>query len=357
MKKSGRTFTNALLQYLVLLISMLATPFVFAEQNNDEQIRQLLKDMSEAMRSKDYQGRFMYLLDGKMTSFKIQHAVIDGKEHERLVSLNQKDQEIVRVGHDVYCMHTGNYLFRDKEGVSANPFSGKIDQLDDQTLGFYQLSIEEGKIIAGYNVYQVNFISKDAQRYNRHLWIANKSHLLLKMDITDEMGEVLESFEFTQIDEGVRIPQSEFSHKDFVRHEAKHYELTPEKDTAQMVKPETIKSTWKASWLPQGFYFSGSSHEGSENTHKRVGENKESNNGKEDSGLEMLMYSDGLSAITVFVEEVAHSSVFNESSQQGAVSAYSEIHIQGDRYFMVTSIGEVPLATLERITKGVVFQE
>lgn len=338
---------KTILRHMLLFASILITPMAFALEG-DAQIRQLLKDMSEAMRSQNYQGRFMYLVDGKMSSFEIQHAVIDGQEHERLVFLNQKEQEIVRVGHDVYCTHTGNYLFRESEDVTTNPFSEKIEKLNEKTLGFYQLSIEEGKIIAGRTANQVNFVSRDGHRYNRHLWIDQQSKLLLKMDITNDMAEVLESFEFSQIEVGLTIPKSEFSHKGFASHQAKHFEMNPQSDETSHEQKQTLQnSQWQSSWLPQGFYFSGKSHE--------AGQSKKNNeNGAK--VLEMLMYSDGLSAITVFIEKVDHKSVFNESSQQGAVSVYSEVHVIDEQGFMVTSIGEVPLTTLERITKGVVFQ-
>jgi sigma-E factor negative regulatory protein RseB len=200
-------------------------------------------------------------------------------------------------------------------------------------------------MIAGHDAYRVNFISKDAHRYNRHLWIAKSTYMLLKMDISNDMGEVLESCEFSQIDVDIDIPKSEFSHKDFVRHQAKHFEKASEKNQEKQSQMNIEENDWKASWLPQGFYFSGSSHELTKY-----------NEQDKQHALELLMYTDGLSAISVFIEEVEHKSVFNESSQQGAVSAYSEVHVVDGKHVMVTSIGDVPLPSLERITKGMVFR-
>jgi sigma-E factor negative regulatory protein RseB len=307
-------------------------PSVLFAQAESETV-DLLAQMSKAMRNTNYEGRFMYAVGSKMSSFQIQHAIIDDKEHERLVFLNKKMQEVVRVGHDVFCVHTGNFLFREHEQLktdklSTNPFSEKLESLNVKVLSQYQTTISENEMVAGRDAYKIAFEAKDDNRYNHYLWIDKDSHLLLKTDISDPMLGVLESFEFVQIRVGVDIPKREFEHENFVRHQAKH--MAPHGHDG----PKATTSKWQVQWVPEGFSFSGE---------------------KNENNINMLMFTDGLAAITIFIEPVAETVKFSESSQKGALSAYTRAYQNKGQSFMVTGVGEVPLAALERITRGLSY--
>ncbi len=98
---------------------------------------------------------------------------------------------------------------------------------------------------------------------------------------------------------------------------------------------------WQASWLPQGFFL--------------VGMNKRAAT-SDDAQLELLTYSNGASAISIFIEPVSKPASFNESSQKGVVSAYSQGFKHAGQGYMITAMGDVPLQTLERVVKGVSYQ-
>ncbi len=319
---------------LVCLSSFLYSAQVFSSP----EVRAALEKMSESMRDLNYQGRFMYASGGDMASFEVQHAVIDGKEHERLVFLNQKQQEVVRVGHDVYCVHPGNHLIRQHQNFSANPFADRLSDLDANVFGNYELSIQGNKMVAGRDVYKVNFKSTDDHRYSHSLWIDKESHLLLKADVSDPMLGVLESFEYVQIDIGGEIPKSIFEHDNFMRHTPAHVGLGHDNPELGFKSANRI---WDPVWLPKGFYLSGKSDSGIKSS--------EHTNDK----LKMLMYTDGIAAITIFIEPVQTASEFSESSQMGAMSAYSHALKVDGKHYMVTAVGDVQLQTVERIAKGV----
>jgi len=281
---------------------------VFSDELN---VQKLLSSMSESVRTLNYQGRFMYVVGGEMSSFEVQHALINKKEHERLVFLNQKQQEVVRVGHDVFCVHPGNHLLRDHQNLTTNPFSEKLSKLSKGIDDSYDISIEKNQMIAGRDTYKVSFKSKDTNRYDHYLWIDKQSHLLLKADISDPDLGILESFEYIQVEIGKEIPLKTFEHKNFVQHTPKHFE-PKELFEADSISSKS-KSIWRASWLPEGFYFSG------ENEQEITSGDEEETSSK----VSMLMYTDGIAAITVFIEAMDKVSRFSESSQKGAVSAYS----------------------------------
>jgi sigma-E factor negative regulatory protein RseB len=348
-----RLFTLALLSIGVVFISTLVSA-----QNEDSEwskAEALLTKMSEALRNINYQGRFMYVVGNETSSFEVQHAVIDGKEYERLVFLNQKDQEVVRVGHDLFCVHPGNHLLRQHQEISTNPFADKLVKLRKGLHENYQLSVDEHQMVAGRDTLKVTFKSNDSNRYDHHLWIDEKSKLLLKANISDPTLGTLESFEYVQVTIGEQISKSVFEHKKFVRHSPKHF-ISGMPHTDSSIKANTkdvaVTRKWQATWLPKGFFFSGESLQDLKEL-KADRSSKAISNSK----IEMLMFTDGIAAITVFVDTVKSDSKFNESSQMGALSAYTHSIKVDEQYFMITAVGEVQLQTVERVAKGVSFSK
>jgi len=67
------------------------------------------------------------------------------------------------------------------------------------------------------------------------------------------------------------------------------------------------------------------------------------------------MYSDGLAAFSVFIEDMPVSGALNVVSRSGATVAVSEIVTGGpdDAHHLVTVVGEIPTATAQRIAHSI----
>lgn len=329
----------------LLFVAVCTTLFAEVKPVLNDEVSALLSRMSVAIRNSNYQGRFVYIMGNDTSSFELQHALINNKEYERLVFLNKKEQEVVRIGHDVYCSHTGNELLREHKQSTGNPFSDKSKALGKGLFNNYAIKVvKEGERVAGRDAYKIKFIAKDKNRFNHVLWIDKASNLLLKSEVRDPMVGSLETFEYVQLETDVDIPESEFGHKDYIRHTPKHFPPHEAKaNKHEDLEPKLVKyahdserKQWQVSWLPEGFYFSGQSREVLE----------------DNKSVTMLMFADGLAAITVFIEAVEDAGTFSESSQTGALSTYSQaLSINGEN-FMITAVGDVQLTTLERITKA-----
>src|SRR5690606_24383689 len=111
-----------------LLILCLGFSSILMAEEKDE-VSDLLMRMSTALRDLNYQGRLVYVLGNHTASLELQPALIRNKEHERLVFLNQQAREVVRIGHDVFCVHTGHHLLRDNQALTTNPFSSKLEKI------------------------------------------------------------------------------------------------------------------------------------------------------------------------------------------------------------------------------------
>lgn len=317
------------------------SPLLSRAGQSEQNIPDLLNAMSQSLRNLDYQGRFVYLVDGDLKSFQIQHALIENLEYERLVFLNKKQQEVVRIGHNIFCVHPGNSFLRKHATLSANPFNTKIISLDEGLFDNYEVSVKSGDVIAGHDTYMIQFKSTNENLYDHSLWLDQHSKLLLKVTISDESLGILESFEYVQVTIGEKINKSEFEHKNFIQHKADHFSAhfsSGEDELSRKAEQKNTPVAWRVSWMPAGFSASG-------RTQKIIDD--------QESVVEMLMYSDGLSAISIFIDQVNQKSQFNESSQIGAISTYSHGLESGDRFYRITVVGNIHLKAAERIAKSV----
>src|SRR3989338_3868415 len=58
----------------------------------------LLRQVSDAWRTGNFRGRFVYVRGNRMDSMQVVHAVFDGVEYERLSHLDNTAAEIIRRG-------------------------------------------------------------------------------------------------------------------------------------------------------------------------------------------------------------------------------------------------------------------
>ena len=99
---------------------------------------------------------------------------------------------------------------------------------------------------------------------------------------------------------------------------------------------------WQADWLPQGFTLS-SSH-----TRRTMGEDKLVNT---------LMFSDGLAAFSVFIEDMPPAGAADMVSRNGATVAVTHL-TEGPNAgpHLITLVGELPTATAERIAQSIRYR-
>ena len=91
---------------------------------------------------------------------------------------------------------------------------------------------------------------------------------------------------------------------------------------------------WAVAWLPAGFTLVKSQYRQSP-----------------DSGNFVLsrMYSDGLASFSVFFESIDNLDIDGSRRQLGPTAVVSRKVEQGAEVLMVTVVGEIPIATAERI--------
>lgn len=296
----------------LLFGSWFALPAVAAEAQD------WLERLADAGQSQSFQGTFVYERNGSFSTHRIWHRVDEvGVVRERLLQLDGPEQEVLRVDGSTRCVS-----------------STLIDQLDDplawsahdlnsqRLLESYELRIIGESRVAGRAAVVLALSPRDQHRYGVELHLDQESALPLKSLLLNDKGQLLERFQFTQLDISTLPTDQELQSGTGCQ------SVTASKAAVEVVE------AWRSEWLPPGF------------TLKRVTERLSPASNEQ---VASLVYFDGLAHFSVFVEPLRGAMVEDARSQLGPTAAVSRRLATADGSVMVTVVGEIPLGTAERV--------
>lgn len=287
-----------------------------------------LAKMEEAARTLNYEGVFVYHHGNMVQTLRIVHRVEDGKAQERLVSLSGAPREIIRTDDEVRCyLPDENSVMIEHRRADNKGFPRILPQRLEDLDKHYVIELARTGRVADRDVQRVVVRPRDAYRYGYHLWADQATGLLLRADLVDHQDRMVEQFVFTSIRPGISIPESDlkprFRNKNSVwyRGEEGHGDE---------------RQSWEAAQVPPGFTLQNYLTRRTPSRQKSV---------------EHLVYSDGLAAVSVFVEKAEKDgqSPATGPNRMGALHAYVKV-VDGQR---VTVVGEVPAVTVGMIGDSV----
>ncbi len=292
-----------------------------APETQTVQASMLLERMGSALRSLDFEGILVYLLDNRMETLHLVHRVDGVQVQERLVSLSGPVRAVTRSHGRVTC------TMRDGHPISVKSHSGRsllrTQPIDPAALaGRYRLELQGSARVAGRETDVVSIGPLDALRYGYRLHLDRETGLPLKSDLIDLDGNTIEQIMFTSLTLGERKESSGPT------------ENAPEPATDAASVPATAPgaAAWRFDRRPPGF---------EQTMHDAI---------QDRSGalIEHFVFSDRLSSYSVYVEPNA------EDGLQG-VTRMGAAHAAGRRVgdYQITAVGEVPAATVEAAVEGV----
>ena len=301
----------------VPLLSLLLSGWLVLPAHADD-AQELLKRLAQAEQQQSFQGTFVYERNGSFSTHRIFHRVIDGKVREHLVQLDGSAQEVSRLDGVTQCVSTSLM-----PGVSAVPDSSPRALDAARLSAWYDIKTEGTSRVAGRAASVVALTPRDQHRYGIELHLDAQTGLPLKSLLLSEKGQLLERLQFTELDPTIPTDQA----------------LQPSANckTVDVVKaPEPARQqvAWRSSWVPPGFELSSSAAR---------------NDPDAKSQVTSLMYNDGLSRFSVFIEPVSGSAVADIRTQLGPTVAVSRRLTTPSGDAMVTVVGEIPMGTAERI--------
>ncbi len=293
-----------------------------------EEAADWLQRAATAARQENYAGTLLYEHAGRAETSRLTHLVDERGEHEKLINLDGPAREVIRNNEQVRCYYPDAKIIRVEPRTYRNAFPSLLPQQLDTLAVYYFFRKGEMARIAGVETQAVLFEPKDGMRYGHKLWADLTSGLLLKAQLLNERNLPIEQFAFTDIQIGIKID------RDTVRPT-----FTPPPADWQMresLPGDVVQQDtgWTVKKLPPGF---AKVVEGYRTLRGKVGP------------VAHLVYSDGLVAVSVFVEPMPQVPQTIGLSTQGGINVYSR---QLDDH-LVTVLGETPGTTVRQIAYSV----
>lgn len=290
-----------------------------------------LRTMAFAAHETNYSGVFVYQAGGRVETSRITHVVDEHGVHERLQGLDGQRREVIRNNDQVW-LHMGDKKVRFEKQRTRRAFPALLPEQIQNLKENYIITQQEEDRVADHHAHTLLLQPRDTLRYTRKMWAHSESGLLLKAVVLDERGKIIEQYAFTQLQIGGDIDckwgvPDEHDLERLARR--KHLSPLPEANL------ENIASGWQVDAVPPGF--------------KKILEMRRNMRDKKFPVVH-IVYSDGLAALSVFIEQASDAAGFRPGlTSQGAVHVHSRL--QGD--YLVTVVGEMPPRAVIQVADSV----
>ncbi|HEY0801415.1 MAG TPA: sigma-E factor regulatory protein RseB domain-containing protein, partial [Steroidobacteraceae bacterium] len=210
--------------------------------------RDWLEKMNKALATRNYDGTFFHLSQGRVETMRIVHRVRAGRVTERLQSLDGSGREFVRANDELTCYLPDQRTVLVEPRQDRGPFLGSLPQFDSSVSDSYRIEALPSSHILGRPVRVIAVNPKDQFRFGYRLWLDEKTAMPLKTQLCDSHGQVLEQIFFARLDMPESIPDSDLAPT--VRTEGMRWvRLGPSVDNTS-----AALAAYRASQLPPGFH-------------------------------------------------------------------------------------------------------
>jgi len=311
----------------LLLVAAACQAVSAAEVTAPAEGLQLLRQMAQAARQLNYSGIFVYKHGNQIETSRIWHMTDASGDYERLETLDGPPREIVRVNDEVTYFYPALKQARVERWTTARRFPAVVSEQLAAVAASYTLRKGGIARVAGYDCQMTILEPRDNLRYGHAFCSDAKTGLPLRAKTFNERKETVEIFAFTQVDINAAITREHVSPR--YDPSAAGWKL----DRSMLAQGVEADSGWIVLNRPAGF--------------RKILELKRTIQGKTAA---QLVFSDGLAAISVFVEPaVAGTRAAQELTHQGAINIFT----RPQAGFVVTSLGEAPASTIMQFGNSV----
>lgn len=292
-----------------------------------------LTKMAAASRQLNYSGTIVYQHGNHVETSRVVHYVNPaGGEIEKLEALDGAPREVIRSNDQVICyLPSAKTVLIEERNRMARNFPALVPESLGGLSESYTIRKEEVERIGNYDCQWIALVPKDQLRYGRRFCAEVGSSLPLRAHTLNEKGERVESFAFSQLTIGETFSRDRVKSKYAEKSRAQSWRIERSGFSGAAATP--TDTGWVLTGHLLGF--------------KKLMEAKRSIGGKSGS-ISQIVFSDGLAAVSVFIEPMPRAPAAQSLSHQGAVNIYTRPH--GGHF--VTVLGEAPAATLMQIANS-----
>lgn len=274
-----------------------------------------LNRAAAAAKQLNYSGVYVYHHGEHVEVLRVLHRTDATGEQEKVEVLDGTPRQFLRINNDVYCHLPDGKHVRLERNASRRFFPALLPAQPARLLDYYDARLGGTERVAGRPCQVVTLEPRDGYRYAFNLWLDKQSGLPLKSRIVNENGGVVSMYVFSEIQVG-KLPDAQLFRNDLAGKRIQQASLDKPMGAAWHVTP------------PPGY--------------EKMQEAMRSLPGKQ-GPVTHLMFSDGLSVLSMFVEPVnPQIQGLQGLSAEGAIGIYAR-KVDG---YNVTTLGEVPSTAL-----------
>lgn len=292
-------------------------------------ITEFLRQVQAAARTLDYSGVYIYQQGAAILSARLVHGVDGTGERERLEVLDGAPRECLRQNDVQRCLQPDRKLVV-VQPARSDHFPGLMLG-DGRTVAQHYEWKPSGHSyrVAGRDCSVSELLARDRLRYSYRVCTDLKTHLLLKSQTLDPRGRLVDQVAFGSIRLGADVPADALNSR---------WDIQGWKQEIESGTPTNLQARgWRFS-LPAGFA-------PVVQLSRKIGP---------DHGVDQLVLSDGLAAISIFIETFdpkRDQNVKQGGMRQGALNIY---RLRLASYWL-TAVGEVPAQTVRELARAVQY--
>ncbi|MBC3935388.1 MucB/RseB C-terminal domain-containing protein [Undibacterium rugosum] len=344
---SGRRLYTA--ANLALLCTLSSSVFATENAEDKREIQHVLRKIQASAQKMNYSGTFVYQQASQIRTSRITHHLDAGGETEKLEILDGKPREYIRRNDEVSCYLPDSKTIQVEKDVSQESFPALLTQNAQYLPDFYTIRKGEMSRVAGLECQTYSLEPKDGFRYGYRLCAEKSSGLMLRAQTVNPKNEVIEQIAFTQLQVN-----------DIDKNKLKpSFPNVNQWRIENLTVQSNIQSGWVVKALPAGFTktkelkrvipspanannASASGNAGSASANAAANKTAKSHQ------VIQMMFSDGLAAMSVFIEPYSEGRT-EGSLQQGAMTIMGKR--QGE--YWLTVVGEVPVSAIRQVMNSI----
>lgn len=326
--------------WMVLAGASLLAGTAAAQPSADSQVdareaRYWLSRIHEATARRNFIGTFVVSAGGMVFSSRIAHYCDGSNQFERIESLDGQMRQVYRQNDRVTSLWPRSRVAVLETRQLMSQFPALLPAGVGRIVESYRVqSLGEGRV-AGHEAHVLLLSPKDGFRFGYRLWAEKQSGLLLRAEVFDEHGVVLEASAFSELMIGVK-PQPELVTRSMKRLDGYRIERPVFEPTELLTEGWTLRQT------PPGFAHVSSVRR------SMATQDVSAATGPAPPVLQSI-YSDGLTHVSVFIEPFAPL-VHQRESLMAMGATQTLTQRQAD--WWITVIGDVPVTTLRAFASG-----
>ena len=278
-------------------------------------VENLLNDVVNANRYYSYSGLLTYEANGSLSTLRLdQHLDKKGefnRVYQKLSFLNGESRRVLREQKLNYCVG-GNTRW----GLWPSVFNREELQRS------YNISFQGQSRVANRGTLVIYFEPKDEFRYGYRFDIDQQTGLVLRSAILDG-SNIIERTQFVSLELGGKQKAS---------FDEEEYSVSWRVPEVEPCHTEQFESVWYVEWLPEGFASAG--------------------NRITAQGEHVLMFTDGLASVSVFISSNQLEELPKMTARRGATIVVMSPLAFGTSK-TVAVVGEVPTVTARRMAVSV----